>query len=54
MTQSKPQSRPASQTGGSDDNLDDMGRDLRTGETSEEQHPQQELEVGKRKSDDRP
>ena len=32
-----------------DDNLDDLGRDLRTGKTRPEQHPQQQLEIGKRK-----
>jgi hypothetical protein len=32
-----------------DDNLDDLGRDLRTGKTRPEQHPQQELEIGKQK-----
>lgn len=35
-----------------DDNLDDLGRDVNTGEVREEQHPQQELEIGKRKRDD--
>jgi hypothetical protein len=35
-----------------DDNLDDLGRDVNTGKVREEQHPQQELEIGKRKRDD--
>ena len=35
-----------------DDNLDDLGRDLRTGKTRPEQHPQQELEIGKQKPRD--
>ena len=30
-----------------DDNIDDLGRDIRTGKTRDEQHPQQTLEIGK-------
>lgn len=30
-----------------DDNIDDMGRDPRTGKARDEQHPQQSLEIGK-------
>lgn len=30
-----------------DDNIDDLGRDPRTGKARDEQHPQQALEVGK-------
>lgn len=37
--------KPAPQN--ADDNLDDFGRDLRTGKTSEKQHPQVELEIGR-------
>lgn len=41
-----------------DDNIDDLGRDIRTGKTREEQHPQQTLEIGKQKpkseTEDRP
>ena len=37
-----------------DDNLDDLGRDLRTGETREEQHPQQTLEIGEQKPQPKP
>jgi hypothetical protein len=29
-----------------DDNLDDLGRDVRTGKARDEQHPQQSLEIG--------
>ena len=39
--------KPAPQN--ADDNLDDFGRDLRTGKTRDEQHPQQQLEIGKQK-----
>ena len=37
-----------------DDNLDDMGRDIRTGKTRDEQHPQQTLEIGKQKPKEEP
>lgn len=32
-----------------DDNIDDLGRDIRTGKTRNEQHPQQTFEIGKQK-----
>ncbi len=37
-----------------DDNIDDQGRDLRTGKARDEQHPQQTLEIGRQKPQHRP
>lgn len=47
---------PKSSTQKQDDNIDDLGRDTRTGKARDEQHPQQSLEIGKQvppKDDDK-
>lgn len=40
---------PKPPTQNQDDNIDDLGRDIRTGKTRDEQHPQQTLEIGKQR-----
>lgn len=50
--QTTPKARPTLRPSKRDDNIDDLGRDVNTGETREEQHPQEALEIGRRKRDD--